>query len=52
MNKVNIKLNKILLWIAIILIALSGFSIKINGFEFEWVGVLKIIIRIFKWFTI
>lgn len=51
MNKWSIKLNKILMWIAIILIALSGFSIKINGFEFEWLGILDII-RIFKWFII
>ena len=52
MNNWSIKLNKILMWIAIILIALSGFSIRINGFEFEWLSVLDIIIRIFKWFTI
>ena len=52
MNKMNIKLNKILILIAIILIALSGFSIRINGFEFEWLGVLKIIIKMFEQFTI
>ena len=44
----GIKLDKILMWIAIILIALSGFSIKINSFEFEWLGVLGTVIRIFK----
>ncbi|MBP3708616.1 MAG: hypothetical protein J6J36_08505 [Clostridia bacterium] len=48
MNKWSVKLNKILIWIAIILIVLSGFSIKINNFEFEWVGVLKIIIKMFE----
>ena len=52
MNKWSIKLNKILMWIAIILIALSGFSIRINNFEFEWIGVLKIIIKMFEQFTI
>lgn len=50
-------MDKILMWIAItmiligltmILIGLSGFSIKINSFEFEWLGLLEIIIRIFK----
>ena len=44
----DIKLNKTLILIAIILIALSGFSIKTNSFEFEWLGVLETIIRIFK----
>lgn len=44
----GIKLNKTLILIAIILIALSGFSIKTNNFEFEWLGVLETIIRIFK----
>ena len=38
----------ILMWIAIILIGLSGFSIKINNFEFEWLGLLETIIRFFK----
>ena len=47
MNKWSIKLNKILILIAIILIVLSGFSIKINNFEFEWLGVLEIIIKMF-----
>lgn len=41
-------MNKVLMWIAIILIALSGFSIKFNSFEFEWLGLLETIIRIFK----
>lgn len=41
-------MEEILMWIAIILIALSGFSIKINSFEFEWFGVLETIIRIFN----
>lgn len=41
-------MNKTLMLIAIILIALSGFSIEINNFKFEWLGVLKTIIRIFK----
>ena len=44
-------MKKILMWIAIILIGLiglSGFSIKINSFEFEWLGLLETIIRIFK----
>ena len=44
----GVKMNKILMWIAIILIGLSGFSIKINSFEFEWLGLLETIIRIFK----
>nr|DAV25155.1 MAG TPA: hypothetical protein [Caudoviricetes sp.] len=41
------KLDKTLMWIAIILIGLSGFSIKINSFEFEWLGVLETIYRVF-----
>lgn len=41
-------MNKTLMLVAIILIALSGFSIKINSFEFEWLGVVETIIRIFK----
>ena len=41
-------MDKILMWIAIILITLSGFSIKVNDFSFEWLGVLETIIRIFK----
>ena len=52
MNKMRmirgVKMKKILMWIAIILIGLSGFSIKINSFEFEWLGLLETIIRIFK----
>lgn len=36
------------MYIAIILIVLSGFSIQINNFNFEWLGVLDIIIRILK----
>ena len=44
----GVKMKKILMWIAIILIGLSGFSIKINSFEFEWLGLLETIIRIFK----
>ena len=48
----GVKMNKILMWIAIILIGLSGFSIKINSFEFEWLGLLETIIRIFKQFDI
>lgn len=40
------KLDKILMLVAIILIVLSGFSIKFNSFEFEWLGVLETIIRI------
>ena len=48
----GVKMDKILMWIAIILIGLSGFSIKINSFEFEWLGLLETIIRIFKQFTI
>lgn len=42
------KLDEILMWVAIILIALSGFSIKVNNFTLEWLGVLETIIRIFK----
>lgn len=42
------KLDEILMWVAIVLIALSGFSIKVNNFKFEWLGVLETIIRIFK----
>ena len=42
----GVKMKKILMWIAIILIGLSGFSIKINSFEFEWLGLLETIIRI------
>lgn len=41
-------MDKTLMLIAIILIVLSGFSIKINDFEFEWLGVLETIIRILK----
>lgn len=41
-------LDEILMWIAIILIALSGFSIEANNFKFEWVGVLEVIIRNLK----
>ncbi|MGG7057590.1 hypothetical protein ACQPUZ_04760 [Clostridium tertium] len=41
-------MDKTLILIAIILIALSGFSIKLNDFEFEWLGILETIIRIFK----
>lgn len=38
------------MYIAIILIALSGFSIKINKFEFEYLGLLDIIIILLnKW---
>ena len=48
----GVKLNKTLILIAIILIALGGFSIKTNSFEFEWLGVLETIIRIFKQFAI
>ena len=48
LNKWGVHVNKALMWIAIILIALSGFSIKVNNFKFEWLGVLEIIIRIFK----
>ena len=44
----RVKMDKILMWMAIILIGLSGFSIKINSFEFEWLGLLETIIRIFK----
>ena len=44
----GVKMDKILMWIAIISIGLSGFSIKINNFEFEWLGLLETIIRIFK----
>ena len=48
LNKWGVHVNKALMWIAIILIALSGFSIKVNNFKFEWLGVLEIIIRVFK----
>ena len=41
------RLDKVLMWIAIIAIALSGFSIKVNSFEFEWLGLLKTIYKIF-----
>lgn len=41
-------LEKILMWITIILIALSGFKIKINEFEFEWLGVIETLVRVFK----
>lgn len=41
-------MNKTLMLIAIILIALSGFSIEVNNFKFEWLGLLETIIRIFK----
>lgn len=48
--KHNIYTNiiDILMWSAIILIALSGFSIKINNFNFQWLGLLETIIRMFK----
>ena len=42
------KLDEILMWVAIILIALSCFSIKVNNFTLEWLGVLETIFRIFK----
>ncbi|MEG0133083.1 MAG: hypothetical protein RR851_10270 [Clostridium sp.] len=41
-------MNETLMWIAIILIALSGFSIENNKFKFEWLGILETLIRIFK----
>ena len=41
-------MDRTLLLIAIILVLLSGFSIKFNSFEFEWLGVLETIIRLFK----
>lgn len=41
-------MDKILIWLVTILIVLSGFSIRINNFEFEWIGVLKIIIKMFE----
>lgn len=41
-------MDKALIWIVIMWIVLSGFSIKINNFEFEWIGVLKIIIKMFE----
>lgn len=47
-NKWSVNMDKILMWVAIILIALSGFSIKVNNFKLEWLGVLETIIRIFK----
>lgn len=43
-------MNKTLLLIAIILIALSGFSIRFNNFYFEWLGLLETILRIIKKF--
>lgn len=46
--KGSVNMYKILMWVAIILIALSGFSIKVNNFTIEWLGVLETIIRIFK----
>ena len=43
-------MNKTLGWIAVILIALSGFSISFNNFKFEWLGLLETILRIIKKF--
>lgn len=43
-------MNKTLGLIAIVLVALSGFSIRINNFYFEWLGFLETIIRILKKF--
>lgn len=41
-------MDETLMLIAIIMIALSGFSIKINNFKFEWLGILEIINKSFK----
>ena len=38
-------INKLLWVVAIILILLSGFKIKCNSFNFEWVGILEIILN-------
>jgi len=42
------NMDKILMWIAIIIILLSGFSIQINLFKFEWIGLLDIILKNLK----
>lgn len=41
-------MDKTLILVVIILITLSGFSIKFNRFEFEWLGILETIIRILR----
>ena len=41
-------MDKTLTLIAIIIIFLSGFSVQINSFKFEWVGLLDIILRNLK----
>jgi len=41
-------MEKILMWIIIILILLSGFTIQINSFKFEWLGLLDIILKNLK----
>lgn len=47
---IYIDMDKTLMYIAIILIALSGFSIKTNKFKFEYLGLLDIIIILLnKW---
>lgn len=39
-------METILKWITFSLIALTGFSIQINSYKFEWLGVLEVIYRI------
>ena len=45
---VSDKINKILILGFIISILLSGFSIRINEFEFQWLGLLGTICEIIK----
>lgn len=41
-------MSKILTLIAIIIIALSGFTIQLGSFKFEYLGLLDVILRILK----
>ena len=43
-----LKEIKVLWIIALILILLSGFKIKINNYSFEWVGILEQILNTIK----
>ena len=38
-------MEKLLSLIAILFVSLSGFSIQLNSFHFEWVGLLEQILR-------
>lgn len=42
------KMDKTLLLIAIILLLLGGFTVEINKFKFEWIGLLEKALKILK----